>query len=259
MIIHQKHNSTGNFSYNAFVYNNTHWPLHFHNNFELVYAYKNSTKLSVGNNDIQLDEGELILIPPNIIHSIIPNNSTNWIAVFSEDFIHYFAKTNKNIAFSPFRCSDDIEAFLKKNLFYEGQPDLYMMKACLYLICGELTKNSVQGNYDLDFNFISQVTNYISENFLHNITMKETSIALGYEYHYFSALFHKNFAINFRQFLNLYKYKLSCEMLLENDNIYIVSDKCGFSNTRNFNRVFKNLSGKTPMEYKKEMQKNQKL
>ncbi len=58
--------------------------------------------------------------------------------------------------------------------------------------------------------------------------------------------------MNFKSLLNVFRFDKACR-LLANKSIDIgdISEKCGFGSLRNFNRVFKDLSGTSPSEYRK--------
>ena len=253
MIIHQQGNSMGNFNYNAYIYNDIIWDSHFHGNYELVYTIKGITKLMVNGKSYAISGGEFFLISPYSIHSlIIDKNTKTWVGVFSKDYISDFAKINKYITYSQFRCKENIECFLKQYLLYEGTPDRYMCIACLNAICNECIKNSIPDNTNANNDFIERVIQYISENLTQDITLKSIAVKLGYEYHYFSSLFHRCFSINFKSFINIFRFEYACQIIGDNSkSITTISYESGFDTVRNFNRVFKELSGCTPSEYRK--------
>ena len=99
---------------------------------------------------------------------------------------------------------------------------------------------------------MNSVIRYISDNIDDDITMQGLASQLGYEYHYLSSLFNQCFSMNFKKFLNTYKVEKACALLEDREkNIISVYKECGFSSMRNFNRVFKEISGYTPSEYKR--------
>lgn len=253
MIEHQITNSYQNYNYNAVIYQGTGFGKHFHGNYELIYVISGKTHITAGETDDFLSRGELLLISPYTIHSLeVNNNSKAWVAVFSDDFIPSFAKRNKSIAYSKFQCAHEKEVFLKKNLFFTGKPEHYTLVACLYLVCNECIKNAIPHNMGKDSTFMYKIINCISENFNADITLENIANKLGYEKHYFSSLFNKCFSMNFCSFINIFKFESACRLLTDkNLNMTYISTACGFGSLRNFNRVFKQISGMTPSEYKK--------
>ena len=66
---------------------------------------------------------------------------------------------------------------------------------------------------------------------------------------YFSRVFKSIAGTTFSEYLNLVKIQKALEMIKEGSaSITQISSKCGFDSTRNFNRVFKKLTGLTPTE-----------
>lgn len=253
MIVHQTENSIKNYNYNACIYRDTSFYKHFHRNYELIYVTAGKIHVASGKTDSSLSEGELLLISPYTIHSFdIDKTSEAWVAVFSDDFIASFSQSNKTVEYSKFRCDPEKEAFLKRNLFFAGKPEHYTLIACLYLACSDCIKNAVPYDKDRDGIFMYKIIDCISKNLNSNITLESIADELGYEKHYFSSLFNKCFSMNFCGFVNMFKFESACRLLADKalDTTYI-SMACGFGSVRNFNRVFKQISGMTPGEYRK--------
>lgn len=252
MILHQISNSMGNYNYNTNTYNDKIWPIHFHGNYELVFSVRGTTQVTVDGISTCLSEGKFILISPYSTHSLnISKDTSTWIVVFSKDYIRDFANKYMFINFSVFECDRHIRDFLKINMIDNPNPKHYLLTACLNLVCDQCLKNGKYLTQSDNFDFIKSVIIYITDNMDNDINMKEVAFKLGYEYHYFSALFNKYFSMNFRSFVNILRVEQAYELLSqEYYSITDVCNKCGFTSIRNFNRVFKNLSGLTPSEYK---------
>ena len=251
MLVHQIHNSYGNYNYNAYIYTNIQYGNHFHKNYELLYVISGETVVHLNSNPITLSEGELLLISPYSIHSFTVNDKTRlWVGVFADDYVKSFAKKHSRTQYTKFKCEAKIDDCLKEYLFYQGTPELNMAKACFYMVCSEcLKKASIINESTIDFK--GKVIEYISDNLSDEISMSGAANSLGYEYHYFSSLFHKCFEMNFKEIVNLFRFEHAAEILLDKSiDISYIAGECGFKSIRNFNRVFKNLSGKTPTEYR---------
>ena len=251
MILHQISNSRGNYNYNAFLYTDKQWDAHFHRNYELVYVFGGTVVLVANGAEEVLEAGEMILIPPQTVHSLRIRGGKTWIGVFSEDFVVSFAKKYSEVRFSKFRCEEELDTLLRKHLFYEGQPDHFRLIALLYAVCDACVKYAVPCDTEQNNRFIFEVISYISENIGRELSLKDVAEEMNYEYHYFSALFHRYFGMNFKNFINLFRFEQACEQLTrEGSSITAVAESCGFGSIRNFNRVFKKLSGCTPKEFK---------
>ena len=201
-----------------------------------------------------LEQGELILLPPYTVHSLHITEGIAWVGVFSEDFISSYAANYKYVRYSKFKCRTDIEEILKKHLFFEGKPEHFMHISCLYMVCNECIKNGTPHTAVQNYHFVYKVVNFISENLNNDVTLDDIATAMNYECHYFSSLFNRYFSMNFKSFINLLRFERACVLLSQKEsNITAVAEACGFGSIRNFNRVFKKLSGSTPKEYKSQL------
>ncbi len=253
LIEHQITNSYGNYNNNAFIYQNCGYHPHFHGNYELIYAMRGNIEISINGVFDTLYRGEMILVSPYTVHSLnAVGEATMWVGVFSQDFISVFAEKNKNISYSKFRCDKDVEDLLKRHLFTEKRPELFLHISCLYLVCNECIKNAHSTDSRGDNNFRYKVIDHISENISVELSMRKIAELLGYEYHYFSSLFNSCFGMNFKAFVNLFRFEKACRLLSDKRcDITNVCSECGFGSIRNFNRVFKSFGGVTPGEYRK--------
>ncbi len=256
-MLHQTHNSQGNFNYNAFIYDSIVWESHFHGNFELIYTLEGQTEVAVNERRTVLQKEELILIPPYTVHALTTRTGNKtWVGVFSEDYVEYFKAKNGQNRYLQFTCEKYVEEFLKTALFFEGEPERYALIACLNLVCSQCVQRADLDAEHIKSSFVEEVVSYVSEHLEHDITLKGLARELGYEYHYFSALFHRNFAMHFKNFIHLFRHEKACRMLQEEkEDITRIAGLCGFGSVRNFNRVFKALSGMTPLEYRREIKK----
>jgi len=254
MIIHQETNSLANYNYNAFIYNNCTWYYHFHKNFELIYVISGEIDAIIDNRTEKLYEGDFALVIPNQIHAYqTPNNSCVWIGVFSEDFVHEFSNQmkDKQGEFSKFYCDTNIKEFLLKELINENRPSIYSLKACLYAACDQFVKHVTIIDRELSHdNLVYKILEYTSIHFKDDLTLVKISQALGYEYHYLSRCFHNTFHVNFRQFVNQYRFEYAKNLLTETDlDITTVAMTSGFQSIRSFNRIFKEITGTEPRKY----------
>jgi len=252
MIVHQTSNSVGNYYRNLYIYDRVYFDMHFHANYELVYVTDGTLELTVNGESIPMSKGELIIIPPYSVHSLLSTEGRTWVSVFSEDHIVSF--TQNQIRYSKFRCDPNIEKILNELFFTETLPDHYVYISCLYMLLNECIKNASPIYDDAKHSFVRNVVSLISQNLTNYVTLKDLANSLNYEYHYFSSLFQRHFCMNFRSFINLIKYEKACELLNKgNTSTATIAQNCGFGSIRNFNRVFKQLSGVTPSEYKNQI------
>ena len=253
MIKHQSANSRKNYHYNAYIYTDTVYHSHFHGNYELIYVLEGSLDFTLGGTADHLLRGEMILISPYMVHGFtVGKDARIWVGVFSDEYVQAFANVHAQTQYSKFTCDAKTSAQLKEQLFYEGQPEQYLCIASLYTVCHLCVQNATPLQIRGELKPIRGIIEYISENLDNDIDLSDLSAHFGYEYHYFSALFHQWFGMHFKAFLNVFRFEKACTLLLRGeDDITEIYRACGFSCIRNFNRVFKQLAGCTPSEYRK--------
>ena len=254
MIYHQFDNSKKNFHYNAYIYRSQiMWNSHFHDSYELIYVYNGELEVSFNGERTTLEPHELLLLSPNAVHSFeVKEGMDVWVGVFSADHVDAFAHKYSAVQFGKFRCESECERMLEEKLFIGEKPDRYLRISYLYAICDACVKNAERLNTHTERKFMNDVIEYISQRLDDDISLRELASTLGYEYHYLSSLFNRCFSMNFKRFLNLYKVAQACALLRKPErNVMEVYRECGFSSMRNFNRVFKEITGLTPSEYKR--------
>lgn len=106
-------------------------------------------------------------------------------------------------------------------------------------------KTATQKNFE-------SVIEYIERCYDRKITLEDLSEKAGYSYNFFCKFFKEHTGMSFVDYLNGVRIKNAKNLLLTTDDT--VTDIClktGFSSLSYFNRVFKNLNGITPTEYRK--------
>lgn len=257
-IFHQPHNSMGNHAYNVFVYDDVDYNLHFHKNYEFIYVMEGQITCCVNNRSQRVSEGEFALCLSNEIHSVKTNgHSRVWIGVFSEDFIREFKKFQKGktgVDFK-FRCEKSVHEYLMRHLVQLQLRDVFMIKSCLYALCGEyLRQIPLKEIDDKQAAIMSDVIAFVEDNYKRAVSLKSLADALGYEYCYFSKMFNRLFSMSFNDYLNTYRFNEACNMLTETEaTVTDIAYESGFQSIRSFNHTFKRLAGVSPSEYRKTM------
>lgn len=259
-MLHQVFNSIGSHIYNGIVYENFEfWAPNFHNSFEFYYIMEGNMTANVNASVIELNEGDCFLIAPNMPHSLHKHgNNKFFVGVFSADFIPSFANNEMHTPFIRFQISGVTLAYLKEKMFHTITPDMFELKSCLYAICDCVAKHEDNDSNapPINTDFVIKTNDYIAKNLCYSFTRREIADFLNYEEHYFSNLFTLNFRVNFKTYVNTLRLAKACNLLKESDmTITDIAYKCGFNGIRNFNTLFKNYMGKTPSQYRNDIDK----
>jgi two-component system, response regulator YesN len=101
---------------------------------------------------------------------------------------------------------------------------------------------------------IKKACDYAEKNYMQEISLSQIADHVGLSVSHFSALFKQHAGDSFVNYMNKIRIDKAKQLLLEPDlKIYQVADMVGFSSMPYFNRVFKNVTGLSPNEYRKGM------
>lgn len=119
-----------------------------------------------------------------------------------------------------------------------------------YLSCAKIPENNIH-SITIDEK-PGMVIDFLRENYQRKISVDEFSELLGMHRNYLPRYFKKMFNESPIEFVNTYRLNRA-ELLLEktNESVDGIAKKCGFEDFRYFERIFKKLTGKTPLEYRK--------
>ncbi len=252
MIYHQPHNSKGNYNYNFVRYKDTVYQPHFHRNLEFILCLYGDLSVTVNGKSSVLSEGQAALVLSNQIHQFEVNGKAEaWVAVFGEDYVPKFTAMlkGKQGESSFFTLSKPIFEIIK-NCLIEEEGGLLLRKGCFYAICDDYLKSVPLTSAKKDNDFIvGQMLDWIAAHYTESISLKNLAEEFGYEYHYLSRLLNKGYGINFNALLNNYRVEAASELLQTTElSVTEIAQMSGFQSIRNFNLVFKELTGQTPVE-----------
>ncbi|WP_372630627.1 helix-turn-helix domain-containing protein [Cohnella sp.] len=101
---------------------------------------------------------------------------------------------------------------------------------------------------------MKKACDYAEKHYMQEISLSQIADYVGLSVSHFSALFKQSTDDSFVNYLNQIRIDKAKKLLLEPDlKIYQVAEIVGFSSVPYFNRVFKNITGWSPNEYRKGM------
>ena len=257
-------------------------PWHYHPEFELVLVIKSTGKRTVGNHVANFSDGDLVFLGPNLPHSY-KNDSIYYqgngsltaeaiVIHFKEDFLgkdffnipemihvnQLFEKAKFGLEIMG-ETRRQVSNMMDKMKPLSGPSRVIQLLSILDILSlseeFQLLANPgfVQKYVDSGNDCITKVHKYIMANFTKNIplsTMAEfANMSTPSFCRYFKACTRKSFS----SFLNEIRIGYACKLLLKEDkhNISSICYESGFNNMSNFNRQFKKITGKSPLQYSK--------
>lgn len=251
------------------------YPFHWHNAVEIIMPIQNGFTVSTGDKTFELDEREIIIIPPGELHTMPPRPGRRFIfqcdntvlggtaalesvmPVFSSALL-ITSDTDKELHSFAQKCILDIysEYMLNSSL---ADTKIYVHLIELMIAIREyqlkLFSNEIArcDSKHMKYNEkISQVLRYIDKNYMHDISLEKLADIAGYSKYHFSRIFKQFSSVSYIQYINKKRTK-AAELLLMNPDIPITeaAKRSGFSSLTTFNRIFKEIKHCTPSAFKR--------
>ena len=253
------------------AYENISFVAHWHREIELLYIKRGSIRMQVTNHAFTAKEGDLVVCDTGEIHysDSYSRDSVLDFIIFDTGLIsshytyHCFAK--------PFLTAEELErSGLKKRLLaLEGLIDAELSSKEIYY--QEIIRSALQ---DFWFRLLrvmpadregamknrriamledfQNLLSYMEEHASENITLEMAADRMHFSPSHFSKIFKQLTGSGFVRYLNTIRITLASELLVRSDaTMAQIAFSCGFQNVRNFNRVFKEITGCIPSEYVK--------
>lgn len=105
--------------------------------------------------------------------------------------------------------------------------------------------------FQFDHKEMKKAVQYMQENYCKDLNMTIVSNYVSLNYSYFSQAFKEYTGESFVHYLKKLRIDRARELLTTTDyKIYEISEMSGFENTKHFSRVFKEMEGVSPQEYR---------
>ena len=250
---------------------------HFHPELEIVYIKEGSGKRHIGNHISYFNQGDLIMIGPNLPHLGFSNRlggqEREVVVQMREDFLgetffdipemreikSLFERSKAGLRFYG-NTKEEIGNRLN-DLFYMNSFE----KVTSFLTILQMLANSneyktlnaggialVVQNQDNDR--IDNIYAYVRKHFQSPITLEEIAREVNMTVPAFCRYFKKLTKKTFIQFVNEFRIVHACKLISEQRmTITEICYESGFNNFSHFTKYFKKITGKSPSEYRKSL------
>ena len=251
------------------------YPAHWHNSAEFTVVLKDGCRYMIGDVEYRAKKGDILLVWPREIHEIvsIPKGGNLFI-----QFIPHMLENNTDLisisrlmtgchiirADSEPELTDAIackirlieEEYKRHEQLSESRCKLIAGE--IILLIGEYVVREQKEQFSTDhvtsqaWGLIRTICNYIAEHSAEDLTEAEVAEAAGLSRHYFSRLFARYMQTSFPSYLSAVRVRTAIRLLADEDlSITECAYNSGFQSTTTFNRVFRNMTGFSPREYRK--------
>ncbi len=251
------------------------WQYHYHPEYEIVCVLAGSGTRHVGNHFSSYENGDLVIMGPNLPHSGFGLNAHGLHEeiviqikeeVFSQSLLTrpelgplspFLERVKYGVSFSGAtkeKATKKLVRLLKLPAF-ERFIELIALLQFLATSTEYSMLNLPQGFLPLTVQKhherLKSIFAYVEQHYDEEIEIKKVADIAHLTVPAFCNYFKKVMSITFTDFINQYRIQQACILLHQEKSIADACFECGFNNVTYFNKVFKTIMKKTPSEFKK--------
>lgn len=247
---------------------------HFHSAVEVIVPLKGEVLVNMGEDAYHVQEGELIIIPAGCNHGLhMGDNSERELLLFELNgvftmkefgaFRQMMAKPIYLTAEHP--CTERVrEIFFEIIQIHRSGAVLrnlhnYAHLMEIYAILGEDYLNN--GATPAEVNALNRqlsgedafnrALDYLNKNYMDDMTLDSLAAYAGFSRYTLSRMFRQHTGETFTQYLSRRRVDMAMELLSGTRMpVTQVALQCGFNSIATFNRVFRDVKGCTPTQYR---------
>lgn len=254
------------------------YPYHMHKDvLEIIFTLEGSVELTVVNNVLRMEEGDIYICSPNELHRLQSiKGAGNLVlllyvnlSVYKPEFPEISTYQFANSAIELNRTGVQIlGSYLKKQLprlFAAEQAEQgelrEMGERILHILirefqCYNLGKghpefNTMYRDNEVQLGRVRRISDYIYANYNQPIKVEDAAATEHISAYHLTHIMKNGTGVSFRTFLNLARVEKSATLLLENEkSLQTVAYECGFSKYKYFTESFEKSFHMTPQQYR---------
>lgn len=236
---------------------------HIHTHLEMIYLCRGEATVQCDRNEYKIKAGDFFLAFPNKIHAYHAKGEVQgYLGIFSADLTPLLEKLIKGRIPAlpvlkketiPFDPEKELGEILREKQSEDSYEKLRAMGDFLSFLSRILPLFSYEEDSD-DYDSMQKILTYCAHHFTEELSLEIIAKELFLSKYYISHLFRKRMEMSFHDFLSYLRVNRACELLQKSGSITEVALSAGFSSVRTFNRVFLDVTKKTPLQYRKENQ-----
>ena len=237
---------------------------HVHSTYEIYYLANGSMTYVIGDDIYNVEAGDAVLIPRNVIHNTVYNNSE------CERFLINFPKSavadpallscfdNRIISLDR-KAADVFVTLFNKMKAEHDSPDSYstlvihqFINEMLVAFC-RIGAGKAHDSLDLYTELMRSAVKYVNANSASDISLSDVAEEVGLSRSFFSKKFKDITGFGFNEYLTLVRVMNAKRILAEGrSSVTETAYLCGFNDSSYFAAVFKKHIGITPYKYAKQ-------
>ncbi|MEL6969782.1 MAG: AraC family transcriptional regulator [Bacteroidota bacterium] len=248
---------------------------HFHPEYEIVYIPDGDGKRHIGNHIGRYEDGELILLGPNLPHLSYSAKSREIVLQLREDFLgttflnipemnaikQLFARGRTGVVFigeTKHKIGSILNSLIDEPPF---ERLLGLFKALQMMATTDDYESLNASGFAVEVNpqdkvRMEAIYHHVEHNFQRVIPLEEVAQLINMTVPAFCRYFKKLTNRTFTQMVNEFRITYASRLLQdEHMSIAAISFESGFNNLSHFNKQFRQITGVSPREYRKNLRK----
>lgn len=240
------------------------WNPQYTDNYTLFYIFSGQGRVQISDKEYDVKSCQGFLVPPKtkvVFHSVGQPCEVAWIGFYGFLANAYLERAGVSLKTPIYK--DDHEqgvgnSFLDILEFSKLENNRYCkVTASLYMIFSKLldiydTHNLNLNGTNLLESYLRKALQYIEVNYAEKISIGQIANYVGIDRKYLHYIFNKKLDIGPQQFLITFRMQKACGFLEDtNFSIADISKIVGYENPLHFSKMFKKITGLSPIEYKK--------
>jgi len=274
-----------NLPYTCYLWEGTEQPLNWHNEIEIIMILEGSLSIEIRGTNYVLSKDDIVLINSHHIHRLSADNKslnvksaslehsydkpTALIFQFDPNYYQAYYQNFTDIIFhcntvSIHRSPESHETLrkylvklmwlsLNKNKTYQLTGLKTSLEMVEFLIENfKKTLTSQSGSQDQIQQRLIRIIDHINKNFDKKITLADLAQKEFISLHYLSKFFKTHVGVGFNKYINQFRINKSLNDLMHsNKTILEIALDHGFSNSKSYTKLFKELYDNSPSEFRK--------
>lgn len=253
------------------------YPIHFHDDIEVVYVLEGSVGLKNGYYTYVLNQGDIFILNDREIHSFYHTDQPNMVMMLQLDisfFSKYYGNLRNSFFVTDMKDEDDESLEALRNILGRIMLDIldkgygyeYKVIEGAHNLIANLLANFQYFTME-DGKFVNEaknignkvlagrlnrITDYMYENYSRRLTLNEIADQEHLSIYYLSHVIKEATGLSFQELLSFIRVEESEKLLLgTNKKIGAISEESGFSAIRYYIKYFTKWFGMHPLEYRK--------
>lgn len=247
------------------------YALHSHQAFEVCICIQNTYEIHINNQPYVMKEGDILIIPPNILHEYINDHygvRFIYLIELNEFYSSHDFKTIEPMLFDGFICNQNTcpdiydnvyKLFMEMNQLYFANANFWETSIYIkmYQVFAQLSRHSENivkqevSNPNQSINRINTLLKYVDINYADDISTEDAAAFTGFSKYHFLRLFKLQTGYTFHDYLTLKRIHAAEDLLVTDTPITEIAFQSGFNTLPSFCRAFKKITNYSPSEYKK--------